>query len=186
LKSKPPNLSLVAAATGTAVIAIAQQVMGRATRDALFLSNFPVDRLPAMMIVSAGVSLVSAVLVGRLITQLSPARVVPWLFGTSGVFLAAEWALVAAAPPTLAVIIYLHWAVFGGPLVSTFWSVINERFDPRAGKKYVGWIASGGTAGGILGGIAAFAAARTIAMQDTLLALSAMHILCCLLSFRHF
>ena len=185
MKSKPPTPRLVAAATGTAVVAIAQQVMGRATRDALFLSNFPVDRLPAMMIVAAGVSLVSAVFVSRLITQLSPARVVPWLFGTSGILLAAEWALGSAAPAAIAVIIYLHWAVFGGPLVSTFWSVINERFDPRAGKRYVGWIASGGTGGGILGGIAAFAAARTIAMQDTLLALSAMHIFCCLLSFRY-
>jgi len=166
------------------VVAIAQQVMGRSTRDALFLSNFPVERLPAMMIVAAGVSLVSAVFVSRLITRYSPARAVPWLFGTSGVLLAAEWMFGAAVPGALAVIIYLHWAVFGGTLVSTFWSVINEGFDPRAGKRYVGWIASGGTAGGILGGFAAFAAARSIDMQDTLLALSGMHILCSLLSFR--
>ena len=173
------------AATATSIVAIAQQVMGRATRDALFLSSFPVERLPAMMIAAAGVSFLSAVFVGRLITQLSPARVVPWLFGTSSILLAGEWALGMTAPGVLAVVIYLHWAVFGGTLVSTFWSVINERFDPRAGKRYVGWIASGGTAGGILGGVAAFAAARSIATQDTLLVLSAMHLLCSVLSFRH-
>jgi ATP:ADP antiporter, AAA family len=172
------------AATATSVVAIAQQVMGRATRDALFLSSFSVERLPTMMIGAAAVSFFSAIYVGRLITRLSPARVVPWLFATSGVLLAAEWALGAAAPAALAVVIYLHWAVFGGTLLSTFWSVINERFDPRAGKRYIGWIASGGTAGGILGGVAAFGAARTIATQDALLALSAMHVLCSVLSLR--
>jgi len=185
VKSSPPTpAGVVAAATATSVVAIAQQVMGRATRDALFLSTFPVERLPAMMIVAAAASLVAAVYIGRLIARLSPARVIPWLFGTSGLLLAAEWGFATAAPGPLAVIIYLHWAVFGGTLVSTFWSVINERFDPRAAKRYVGWIASGGTAGGILGGVAAFGAARTIGLHETLLALSAMHLLCCALSLR--
>jgi hypothetical protein len=176
--------SLVAAATATSVVAIAQQVMGRATRDALFLSSFPVERLPAMMIVAAAASLAASIYIGRLITMLSPARVIPWLFGTSGVLLLAEWAFATAAPRPLSVVIYLHWAVFGGTLVSTFWSVINERFDPRAAKRYVGWIASGGTAGGILGGVAAFGAARTIGLKETLLALAAMHLLCGVLSVR--
>jgi ATP:ADP antiporter, AAA family len=185
VKSTPPTpAGVIAAATATSVVAIAQQVMGRATRDALFLATFPVERLPAMMIVAATASLLAAVYIGRLIAHLSPARVIPWLFGTSGVLLAAEWAFATAAPGPLAVVIYLHWAVFGGTLVSTFWSVINERFDPRAAKRFVGWIASGGTAGGILGGVAAFSASRSIGIHETLLVLSAMHLLCCVLSLR--
>ncbi|MET0595232.1 MAG: hypothetical protein ABW133_21210, partial [Polyangiaceae bacterium] len=182
--SASASFSLVAAATATAVVAIAQQVMGRATRDALFLSSFPVERLPAMMIVSSGASLAASVYIGRLITRFSPARLIPWLFATSGALLLAEWALATAAPRPLAIVIYLHWAIFGGTLVSTFWSVINERFDPRAAKRYVGWIASGGTVGGIFGGVAAFGAARTIGIQETLLVLGAMHLLCGVLSFR--
>jgi ATP:ADP antiporter, AAA family len=182
--NRPTSAGIVAAATATSVVAIAQQVMGRATRDALFLSSFPVERLPAMMIVAAAASFATAVIIGRLITRLSPARVVPWLFGTSGALLLVEWALATAAPRPLAVIIYLHWAVFGGTVVSTFWSVINERFDPRAAKRYVGWIAGGGTAGGIIGGVAAFGAARTIGLHETLLVLSSMHLLCGLLALR--
>jgi hypothetical protein len=185
VKSTPPaSAGIVAIATATSVVAIAQQVMGRATRDALFLSTFPVERLPAMMIVAAAASLGAAVYIGRLIALLSPARVIPWLFGTSGLLLVTEWALATSAPRPLAVVIYLHWAVFGGTLVSTFWSVINERFDPRAAKRYVGWIAGGGTAGGILGGVAAFGAARSIGVPGTLLVLAAMHLVCCVLSFR--
>jgi len=185
VKSPPPTpSSLVAAATATSIVAIAQQVMGRATRDALFLSTFPVQQLPTMMIGASAASLVAAIYIGRLMTRLSPARVIPWLFGTSGLLLAAEWGLSTAAPRPLAIIIYLHWAVFGGTLVSTFWSVINERFDPRAAKRYVGWIASGGTAGGILGGVAAFGAARSIGLHETLLVLSGMHLVCGALSIR--
>jgi len=184
VKSTPPNAArLVGVATATSVVAIAQLVMGRATRDALFLSAFPVERLPAIMIVAAGVSLVAAIGIGQLISRLSPARVLPWLFATSGLLLAAEWALATTAPRPLALIIYLHWALFGAALVSTFWSVINERFDPRTAKRYVGWIASGGTAGGILGGVLAFAASRSIGTHETLLVLSGMHLLCSLLSF---
>jgi hypothetical protein len=185
LKSTPsPTGGIVAIATATSVVAIAQQVMGRATRDALFLSSFPVERLPAMMIVAAVASLAAAIYIGRLIAWLSPARVVPWLFGTSGLLLLTEWALATTARRPLAIIIYLHWAVFGGTLVSTFWSVINERFDPRAAKRYVGWIAGGGTAGGVIGGMAAFGAARSIGVHETLLVLAAMHLLCCALSLR--
>ena len=176
------STKLVALATATSIVAIAQQVMGRATRDALFLSGFAVERLPAMMMAAALASLVSALYVGRLIGRLTPARVIPRLFAVSGALLAVEWALSANAPRALAIVIYLHWALFGGTAVSAFWSVVNERFDQRTAKRYIGWIAGGGTAGGILGGVAAFGAARTIGTHDTLLVLGAMHLVCAILS----
>ena len=57
------------------------------------------------------------------------------------------------APGTIAAAVYLHIAAFGGAVVSGFWSVVNERFDPYAAKKAIGKIAGGATFGGVLGGV---------------------------------
>lgn len=51
-------------------------------------------------------------------------------------------------------LVYLHFAAVGSLLISGFWSLINERFDPRSAKKRITRIASGGTLGGLLGGLA--------------------------------
>ena len=44
-------------------------------------------------------------------------------------------------------------ATFGAVLISGFWSVVNERFDPHTAKQVVGRIAAGATVGGLLGGV---------------------------------
>ena len=43
--------------------------------------------------------------------------------------------------------------LFGAVLVSGFWSIINERFDARTARKYIGRIGVGATVGGIVGGL---------------------------------
>ena len=40
-------------------------------------------------------------------------------------------------------------------LISGFWSVINERFDPYAAKTVIARVTAAATFGGLLGGIAA-------------------------------
>jgi hypothetical protein len=56
---------------------IAQQVAGRATRDALFLSTFDVSRLPLVMIVAAGVSALAVLGFSAALSRRPPARVLP-------------------------------------------------------------------------------------------------------------
>ena len=177
VKSKSfSDAGLVALAAFTAAGAIAAQVMGRATRDALFLSTFQVSRLPVTMLSASMASLAAAFAVGRLIAKHSPARVMPLAFLMSSALLALEWSLAPSVPKLVALGLYLHMAVFGPSLISTFWSAINERFDPRTAKRYVGWIASGATAGGIVGGVAALALARSFGVRDSLLVLAALHL----------
>jgi ATP:ADP antiporter, AAA family len=102
----------------------------------------------------------------------------PLAFLTSGALLAVDWAVAGLAPKVVALVLYVHMAVFGPTLLSTFWSAINERFDPRTAKRYVGWISSGATAGGIVGGVAALAASRTSSLRGSLLVLAALHLGC--------
>ncbi len=72
----PPNARVAAAATLAAGALIAQQVAGRAVRDALFLGAFPVSALPLAMTGAAVVSLGAVLAFARLLQRHGPARVV--------------------------------------------------------------------------------------------------------------
>jgi hypothetical protein len=65
----------VLAATIAAAAMVAQMVIGKATRDALFLSNFPVARLPIALlagsVVSAGVVRLTTHLLARWVPRAS-------------------------------------------------------------------------------------------------------------------
>jgi ATP/ADP translocase len=141
---------------------VAQQVAGRATRDALFLTTFDVTWLPAVMIASAVVSAGGVFAFSAAFARRSPARVLPATVAAATLLLLAEWALSLAAPAAAALAVYVHMAVFGGTVVSGFWSVVNERFDPYTAKRVVGPIGLGASLGGVAGGALAYAAAGLI------------------------
>ncbi|MDC0685810.1 hypothetical protein [Sorangium atrum] len=163
---------LVAAIASGAMIA--QQVAGRATRDALFLASFGAADVPKVMAAGAVLSFGAVVLLSRALLQLSPARVVPATFAASSALLALEWGLARRAPGAAALVFYLHIAVFGATLISAFWSLVNERFDPHTARHSIGRIAGGGTVGGVIGGLFAWRASRLIDAPTMLLALSAV------------
>jgi hypothetical protein len=157
---------------------IAQQVAGKATRDALFLTNFDVTSLPLMMAGSAVLSIFAVLWLSKMILRHSPERVVPASFGVSGAALLAAWALSFPAPRLAAVAVYLHTALFGASVISAFWSFINERFDPHTGKPAVRLIAGAGTLGGVLGGLLAWRASSVVAVPTMLPLLAAMNLVC--------
>jgi ATP:ADP antiporter, AAA family len=141
---------------------IAQQVAGKATRDALFLSTFSVKVLPAMMAGSAVFSLFAVLWLSRMMLRHSPAKVVPAGFGVSGVALLAAWALSSPAPRFAAVLLYIYTTLFGAAMISAFWSLVNETFDAHTSRRSVAAITNGGTLGGLLGGLAAWRASALI------------------------
>ena len=162
---------------------IANQVGAKATRDALFLSNFGIDDLPYMLIGAAVFSVLTVLWGSRLMAKWTPSRVIPVVFGASALLLVAEWALWHQSPRLAAVVVYLHVAAFGSFLISGFWSIINERFDPRTAKKKVGLIAGGGTLGGLLGGLLAERVAAAFTVSTMLPLLGVMHLLCGLMVY---
>jgi len=159
---------------------IAQQVAGKATRDALFLSNFDVTNLPKVVIAAAIASMGGVLLMSRLLSHINPAKLVPAIFGLSAVLFIAEWVLFNYQPGAASIVLYLHMAVFGAILISGFWSIINERFDPHSAKQRVARIAAAATLGGVLGGLLADTVASQLNVRSMLLFLSGLHVLCLL------
>jgi hypothetical protein len=132
---------------------VAFQLAGRATRDALYLSTFSMATLPRMVIASSVLAAIVCIAVSNLMARTGPARVVPRLFLLSGLLLVAEWGLAGVARPAAAILFYLHFSSLGALLVSGFWAMVNERFDPRTARRAIGRITLGATVGGLLGGI---------------------------------
>jgi MFS family permease len=131
-----------------------------------------------MVIVSALVSVAVAFLASRWMTALGPTRLVPAAFALSAGLLLAWWALVGPFRQGVAIALYLHYAALGAVLISGFWSVVNERFDPRTAKRYVGRIAAGATVGGVLGGLLAERVGATLSIEAMLPILAGIHFLC--------
>jgi AAA family ATP:ADP antiporter len=171
-------------ATVASAAMIAEQVAGKATRDALFLSTFRVTALPAMMAASAVLSLFAALWLSRMMMRHSPAKVVPIGFAVGGAALLAEWTLSFFAPRLAAVAVYLQMALFGAAMISAFWSLINETYDPHTGRGAVAAITGGGTLGGLLGGLVAWRASTMFSVPTMLPLLAAVSLVASWGSFR--
>jgi ATP/ADP translocase len=157
---------------------IAHQVGGKATRDALFLSNFEVTSLPSMIIAAALLSIVVVLMATRAMSRLGPARLIPIAFVGSALLTLVEWLIVVQNPRIGAVVVYLHIASFGAVLISGFWSMVTEHFDPRTAKKRISRIAAGGTVGGLIGGLAAERMAAYFDVELMLPVLAIAHLSC--------
>jgi AAA family ATP:ADP antiporter len=152
LRSTADRRAAAAAAAASTVI-IAFQLAGKSTRDALLLSTFGVAALPPMVIAAALLSMVLTLGLARVMARMQPARLVPRLFLLSAVLLIAEWMLTAESRPAAAILVYLHLTGLGALLVSGFWAIVNERFDPSTARRTIGEITAGGSLGGLLGGL---------------------------------
>lgn len=163
-----------------ATLMIAHQVAGKATRDALFLSQFDVSVLPKIVMGSAVASMLAVIAMARLLAQYGPSRVIPGAFALSSLLFVASWRLYGAHPAVVAITLYLQMGVFGAALISGFWSVVNERFDPYTAKLTIARIGAAATLGGVLGGLLAGKAAGLIDVRGMLLVLAVLHGLCAL------
>lgn len=170
--AKPHDPPGATAAAVTSALLIAQQVAGKAARDALFLTSFQASRLPLAMAGSAVLSLAAVHGVSRLMVRRPPATVMPLLLCASAVGFALQWLIAFSSPRLSAALVYGQTAVLGPVMLSAFWSLVNERFDPHTAKHAVSRIAGGGTLGGVLGGLMVWRASTLIDPHTVLLLLA--------------
>lgn len=161
-----------------ASLMMAHQVAGKAVRDSFFLSNYPVSDLPKAGIAAVVLSIVLVFIFARLMSRFGPSRIVPAGFLLSSALHFVEYRNVQDVPELWSVAIYFHVVALGAILLSGFWSLMAETFDPRTAKQYFGRITGFGTLGGILGGVLAERVAKLSSAESVLLLLTAFHLLC--------
>jgi AAA family ATP:ADP antiporter len=183
---RPEQQTQVRLAMVIAALMMAHQVAGKATRDGIFLSQFSASALPAMVTVAAIAAVIASVLRSRTLVRLGPFRITAVSFAVSGVLQVGEWLLLPYFPRIAACGIYLHVVSFGAILLSGFWSLMNEFFDPRSAKQIFGRISGMGTLGGLCGGLLAERVAAWASSSAVVLALATLHLVCAALVWRAF
>jgi hypothetical protein len=168
----------VLAATIAATAAIAQQVVGKATRDAFFLTHFSVSRLPLAMTAASVLSGAVVALVAQSLRRLGPALVAPRIFSLHAVLLLLECAFALRFERTVSAVVYLHTASFGATLLSVFWSLVSECFDPHTAKRALGRIGGGATLGGVLGGALGLGGSYVASLPVMLIVMAALSGIC--------
>jgi AAA family ATP:ADP antiporter len=171
-------------AIAAAALLVAQQVASKAARDALFLSSFDPRRLPIAMAGGAALSLFAVFVMARALTVRGPARVMPWALGLNATLFLVEWVALPIWRKETAVIVYLHVAALGSVLISGFWSVISERFDPHTARPFVARVTMGATAGGLIGGFSTELIAGDGGVRTVLVVLAAGSVVTALLLRR--
>jgi hypothetical protein len=172
----PDRRGVVLSGALAAAFLVAQQVAGKATRDTLFLIQYPVAALPAAMMAASLFSIGAALGVSRLLATRAPRRAVPALVAANAALLLAEFLLVSSRPDLAALVLYVHVAASGASLISGYWSVVNERFDPWMAKRVVGRLGLGASLGSVAGGLLSWAVARTLPLPAMLLLTAAMNV----------
>jgi hypothetical protein len=157
---------------------MAHQVAGKASRDGIFLSQFGISALPAMVTAAAIAAIVTSIVGSRILVRLGPHRLAPLSFALSGMVQIAEWFLLGYSARIGACVIYLHVVAFGALLLSCFWSLMNESFEPRSAKAAFAKISGAGTLGGLCGGLFAERVAAWFGTSDVMLLLAALHLAC--------
>jgi AAA family ATP:ADP antiporter len=146
-------------------------------RDALFLSAFSVASLPGIMVVAALVSVCGAMGFASALGRRPPAAILSGVLWIQALLLCGEWGIGADQPRLVAAAFYVQMAFLGPGIVSAFWSVVNERFDPHTARRVVGKIGTGASAGGVVGGALAWGSAHVLPVRALLPALAVVSML---------
>lgn len=157
---------------------IAWHVAAKATRDALYLTSFDVTTLPLMVGGAAVAAGGAALFLSGPLARWGPGRLLPVALTASALAAVVEWGLWAQHPHLVAIAFYVHASALGALVISAFWSVCNERFDPHTAKQQISKIAGGATLGGLLGGVGAERLSGALAPADLLPVLAALHLAC--------
>ena len=168
---------LVLAAATCAAIVLAAQLAGKAARDAIFLETFKVGSLPLLLAVSSTLAIGTTLVYARRITKGVPMRVVQGSNLVSAALLVIEFIALPLFPRTTTVVVYMHQTLIGPILVSGFWSVVSECFDPRTARRVLGTVGTGATIGAVIGAVIAERVAAMAGTRSLLLAIAALQLL---------
>ena len=179
-----PNSSAAGQALLVSFLMMAWQLAAKTTRDSLFLAVFPATALPPAVGAAAICSIVVALFSAKLVHRFGPYRLIPSVYLLGAALHVTEWMLLTTFPQPIAAFIYIHVMALGPVMLSGFWALASERFDPREARRRFGQIAGAGTLGSLAGGLMAERVAALSSSADLLILLAVLQLAGALALFR--
>jgi AAA family ATP:ADP antiporter len=125
-------------------------------RDSLFLNRFPITQLPYVYLLAGLLAGATISIYARYTSRLSLSHVILGSHAFIISNLVIFWFLVAFYDFAWVLYAFYMWsAVVGLFVVAQFWTLVNDMFNPREGKRLFGILTAGGTLGGMMGGFGA-------------------------------
>ena len=139
----------------------AYNIVHPVTRSAV-ISELGADNIPYVLLVSGFLIGILMQGYGWLAARLPVRWALPVLQLGLTAFLLLFWVLFRAQAVGVSAALYLFGLILGTLLLSQFWTLANEIYDPRQARRLFGFIGGGASLGGMAGsGLAALVAERT-------------------------
>ena len=143
-----------------------------------FINDFGANNLPWVLL-GAGMLIGGIMQVyTRLVARLPPKSVIPVTQLSLTALLAAFWGLFQTGQNWASVAFYFLGQIMGLLLMSHFWTLANDIYDPRQAKRLFGFIGGGALLGGIAGNGATSLFVERVGADAMILASAALLLLC--------
>ncbi len=135
------------------LLGVSTFIVGRAVRDALFLSRYNISSLPYMYVLVAIVVSVSALIYSRYIKNFRTSSVIMFIdILFSAVFILFWLAIRLKFSNYVYPALYVFVEIAGSLIIVPFWTFANEIFTSREAKRLFGIIGAGGVLANVAAG----------------------------------
>ena len=147
---------------------------------AQFIQDLGADNLPVVLLFS-GV-LVGFIMTGysRVASLLPPKSVIAMTQAAMAAMLLGFWVMFRGGLPNVSVAFYFVGQILGVLLISQFWTLANDVYDPRQAKRLFGFIGGGASLGGMTGSAVLAVTVQRVGPDNLLLVSSALLVACAL------
>lgn len=157
------------------LLGVSTFIIGRAIRDALFLSRYNIASLPYMYILVALVVSLSALVYSRYIKNFRTSSVIIFIDILFSTIFIAFWVLVKyRISDFLYPLLYIFVEISGSLIIVPFWTYANEIFTSREAKRLFGIIGAGGVLANVAAGGITKALVHQVGTENLLLLCSSI------------
>ncbi len=135
------------------LLGVSTFIIGRAVRDALFLSRYNIGSLPYMYVLVAILVSISALIYSRYIKSLKTSSVIIFIdFLFSALFVLFWLAIKLKLSNYIYPLLYIFVEIAGSLIIVPFWTFANEIYTSREAKRLFGIIGAGGVLANVAAG----------------------------------
>lgn len=151
-------------------LAISAAYSIKPVRSSLFLSDYGPEKLPFVYLTTAFISLFVVYFYNQAVKKLSRNQLLIWTNLFLIINLSLFWGLFHFKSIFILSGVFYVWAgLFNLIVVLQFWSLTNDIYNPRSGKKFYGFIGAGGIIGSICTSFFVGTIVKTIGTTNILL-----------------
>src|SRR5688572_13339304 len=143
-----------------------------------FISDLGADNLPYVQLAAGVLIGLLMQLYSRGIARLPRRSVIPVTQGSAAALLVVFWFLFQNGAAWASVAFYVAGLILGILLISQFWTLANDIYNPRQAKRLFGFVGGGASLGGAMGAALTSLAVERVGTNNLLLVSAAVLGLC--------